>query len=226
MNYSIIDSGKISLDSNWKSFTTVSKPPTSANNLYYCIVQQKPHKRTISYNGKKYFINIPFYTIFNIIHCQNNGLYHYPVKSDINTSLLTYSKVGSVNQPIESLNNDIKIYPFLYPHVGPTNMLICQYEFPSTNSLQEYVNSFISLFWNARNEFYMLNNFQSKKLNNLIINDNNELKLINKNLLLEVYFGHLSRKPSDRALIEDIYNKSGVYKTMEQFKDAASYKSD
>lgn len=155
--------------------------------LYSCIVQQKPHKRTVYYNNKKYFIDIPFYTIFNIFYEAYQGTYINAVDAykKIGRSYYIYSKIGGSEHSVSNLDNS-DIYPILYPHVSLYGH-ICQYGFETANNLDDYVNKFISNFWSSENSFYMKNNFSIINTSNLILYNNSILLLDKLNFLLDNY---------------------------------------
>lgn len=148
------------------SFPAGTKFVQSQNNLYECIVEYKPCKRTIAiqrdmgYNICEYIpIEIPFYQIF-YLRAMKVGPFYYSLCSDVETDpLVNYpNKLCGSLESISSL--DDFIYPIHYPHVAPTNMNICQ-KTPSGfyHSFEDIVNIFLDQFWSAKNMFFMNNNF-------------------------------------------------------------------
>lgn len=143
--------------------TEIVEVKTEPNGFYNVISYHPPRKRTILWNNDPKFIDFNFTTVIITPVFQYNNII---IKSG-------HDIIGGVP------NNSDKIYPFNYPHVGPTNMKFCVYHKPNMlffNDFENVAKTMAQIFWCSKNTSYMKDNFQlsEKDFSQPTISRNNE----------------------------------------------------
>ena len=119
----------------------------AGDGFYNAIVQCKPQKRTIKWQGKPVFADFNFYTTFIIPFYKHDNVF---IKH-------TASFIGAMEKETDDI-----IYPFRFPHLGPNNMKFCVYHKPNMlffNNFENVAKLMTEIFWCSNNTSYMKDDF-------------------------------------------------------------------
>lgn len=126
------------------------------NGFYNAVIKFEPRKRTINYLNTYNKVDFNFTTVFII-----------PIFQYKNTFVKSGDTLIGANPKYK---NEDSIYPFKFPHLGPTNMKFCVYkdkEDTFFDSIDDLIKHEINTFWNSVNTSYMNDDFSIEHSENL-----------------------------------------------------------